>query len=343
MGAVSSLSDLFLISVTNARSPQASSRSRPSSDPSSAPSLAASSRSTPAGAGCCGSNSSSACKSPLSGKCHINPSVMFIITLFLVPETYAPTLIRRKAKRLQREADEAGTGEVFIAKYDHVKMTTGDFLRTNLIRPFALLCRELIAACLAIYGAIIYGTLYLFFEAFPIVFGEKRGWSISLSGLSFCGIGVGLILGNCLTPFFNKYYRRATAKAEQQGVPVPPEARLVGCSVGATLLPVGLFWFAWTSTPNVHWIVPIIASVPFGMGFLLIFTGMQVGRILRRSRLSADAKCSSTSSTAISCTRRLHSPPAPCYVQLLALCSPSSRSTCTLTSASTGPVLVSVR
>jgi hypothetical protein len=46
--------------------------------------------------------------------------------------------------------------------------------------------------------------------------------------------------------------------------------------LGATLLPIGLFIFAWTSPPPIHYIVPILSSVPFGTGFLLIFTGVQV-------------------------------------------------------------------
>jgi hypothetical protein len=71
-------------------------------------------------------------------------------------------------------------------------------------------------------------------------------------------------------------YNQASARAKARGEKVAPEARLVGCSVGACLLPIGLFWFAWTSAPPTHWIVPIIASVPFGTGFLLIFTGMQL-------------------------------------------------------------------
>jgi len=105
---------------------------------------------------------------------------MFILCAVLVPETYAPTLLRRKAKRLQAEADAAGTGEHFIAKYDKVKYTKIEVLSKNLVRPFQLLFRELIVACLGIYAAIIYGTLYLFFEAFPIVFRGYRGWSRKL-------------------------------------------------------------------------------------------------------------------------------------------------------------------
>lgn len=59
---------------------------------------------------------------------------------------------------------------------------------------------------------------------------------------------------------------------------------------GGVLVPIGLFWFAWyvstlcarfaisleyrTTYPSIHYMVPIIGSVPFGMGMLLVFTGV---------------------------------------------------------------------
>lgn len=104
-------------------------------------------------------------------------SAMLILTFFLVPETYAPTLLRRKAKRLQQEADDAGTGEHFIAKYDKVKLSRVEVFKVNMSRPFQLIVRELIVFSLGIYGAIVYATLYLFFAVFPIVFRQYRGWS----------------------------------------------------------------------------------------------------------------------------------------------------------------------
>lgn len=45
-----------------------------------------------------------------------------------------------------------------------------------------------------------------------------------------------------------------------------PEFRLPPAIVGAVLVPIGLFWFAWTTYASVHWIVPIIGSAVFGMG-----------------------------------------------------------------------------
>lgn len=45
-----------------------------------------------------------------------------------------------------------------------------------------------------------------------------------------------------------------------------PELRLPPAMVGSVLVTVGLFWFAWTTYPSVHWIVPIIATVVFSTG-----------------------------------------------------------------------------
>lgn len=44
--------------------------------------------------------------------------------------------------------------------------------------------------------------------------------------------------------------------------------------LGGVLVPIGLFWFAWSSYPHVHWIVPILESAVFGAGTLLTFSGI---------------------------------------------------------------------
>jgi hypothetical protein len=155
-------------------------------------------------------------------------------------------------------------------------------------------------------AAIIYGTMYLFFTAFPLIFQQARGWSLGRSGLAFLGIGFGLVLGICLTPISQKYYLRAVQAAEVQAeaganydAPPPagagtvaPEARLPTMCAGAIMLPIGLFWFAWTSQPSVHWIVPILASIPFGCGFLLIFVSINLYLIDSYSVYAASAMAS---------------------------------------------------
>ena len=37
---------------------------------------------------------------------------------------------------------------------------------------------------------------------------------------------------------------------------------------------ISLFWLGWAARPDIHWIVPIMAALPFGIGFLLIFMAL---------------------------------------------------------------------
>ena len=52
--------------------------------------------------------------------------------------------------------------------------------KTAMSRPWILLFREPIVLIMSTYMAIIYGTLYMLFSAYPIVYEESRGWSAGL-------------------------------------------------------------------------------------------------------------------------------------------------------------------
>jgi hypothetical protein len=49
-----------------------------------------------------------------------------------------------------------------------------------------------------------------------------------------------------------------------------PEARLPPSLLGAVALPIGLFWFSWSTFPSVHWTVSILGTAPFGFGMVLV-------------------------------------------------------------------------
>ncbi|KAI0123477.1 major facilitator superfamily domain-containing protein [Xylariales sp. AK1849] len=189
----------------------------------------------------------------------------WIVGSLFVPETYAPVLLRKRALKLSKM-----TGKHYASKIDadRGKVTLAQSLKTALSRPWILLLKEPIVLLLSIYMAIIYGTLYMLFAAFPIVYQEERGWSQGIGGLSFLGIAVGMMFAICYVIPDNKRYIR-TEKAH--GGFAPPEARLPPALVGTVALPVGLFWFAWTNSPSIHWMVSIAAGVPFGFGMVLVF------------------------------------------------------------------------
>ena len=39
----------------------------------------------------------------------------------------------------------------------------------------------------------------------------------------------------------------------------------------AVAIPVGLFWSAFTNYESIHWISPVVAGIPFGFGFTVVF------------------------------------------------------------------------
>lgn len=79
---------------------------------------------------------------------------------------------------------------------------------------------------------------------------------------------VGMILAVVYSIWDNGRYTRL---AEKKGGHAPPEARLPPSLIGSILLPVGLFWFAWTNAPSIHWAVSIVGAAPFGFGMVLVF------------------------------------------------------------------------
>jgi hypothetical protein len=162
------------------------------------------------------------------------------------------------------------TGKHYISRIDHDrgKVTLAESFKTALSRPWILLFKEPIVFLLSVYMAIIYGTLYMLFAAFPIVYQQHRGWNQGVGGLPFLGIMVGMLAAIAYTIPENKRYIATQRKC---GGHAPPEARLPPTLVGSIALPIGLFWFAWTNYTSIHWIVSILAGIPFGFGMVLVF------------------------------------------------------------------------
>lgn len=203
------------------------------------------------------------------------PTGAYIVYLLVVPETYHPVILRRRAIALE---SSDSNGCIYRSSHDthHANIGLKEKLKMSLVRPWGLLLLEPILLLITIWIAIVYGTLYLFFEAFPIVFAEGRGWTQGETGLAFLGIGFGVAVGVALNYFvFDPQYIRTSKQYESGGKQTPPEARLPMACIGAILCPAGLFAFAWTTYPSIHWAVCICVASPFGTGMVLIFLSAQ--------------------------------------------------------------------
>lgn len=115
----------------------------------------------------------------------------------------------------------------------------------------------------------IYGLLYLFFSAYPFVYFELRGWELGVSGLPLLGVIIGIFTGTAIAIFFTK--TRFARLVGENGGKVVPEWRLPLMALGGVLLPIGLFWFAWTSNPGIPWPASTCAGIVAGTGMFLIW------------------------------------------------------------------------
>lgn len=188
-----------------------------------------------------------------------------LATAFVVPETYEPVLLKRRAQRIRQETKNWA----IHAKIEEEPISLRSIAQRYILRPVRALVTELILLLVTIYMALIYGILYLFFEAYPVSFQEERGWNGGVGNLPFLSILVGVFAGSIVT-VVNAKTRYARLHAESGGC-VPPEERLYLMSVGSFVLPAGLFWFGWTSSPNISWVPQVLAGVPIGFGIFLIF------------------------------------------------------------------------
>lgn len=199
----------------------------------------------------------------VQGVCCIFIGVIGIIGVVFVPETYGPVLLIRKANRLSKID---GKSYISVLEKTQGKKKPSEAFQRALVRPWAFLFLEPIVLVASLYMAIIYGTVYMFMGAMPIVYNQDRGWSEGIGGLAFMGIAVGILIGLAYAIYDNnvRYARLFLAKT------VTAESRLPPAIVGAVALPIGMFAFAWTNYPSVHWSVSIILSTPFGFGCVLV-------------------------------------------------------------------------
>jgi MFS transporter, DHA1 family, multidrug resistance protein len=189
----------------------------------------------------------------------------FALIVFFLHESYPPVVLVSKAAELRRRTKNWG----IHAKQEEVEVDLRELVTKNFSRPIRLLFTEPVILLITIYMSFIYGLLYLFLTAYPLVFQGVHGMSPGVGGLPFFGMVIGLFIVACYIIWSAKGYNKKLAA--NGGIPVP-EWRLPPVILGGALFAVGLFWFGWTGYKrDIHWIVPTLSGLFTGFGILAIF------------------------------------------------------------------------
>ena len=180
-----------------------------------------------------------------------------------------------------------------FAEGENKKWTARELLDSTIIRPFTMIIVEPILLLVTLYMSLVYGIIYsceshrsagwkakylhrAVFEAYPLIFSEKRGLSITQTGLVFIGVGIGALFAVVINYYFLRPYPRLIK--EWRGFP-PPENRLPPAMIAGPVLVVGTLWLGWTGNyASVPWYVPAMGTILVGMSIILIFISFLVSR-----------------------------------------------------------------
>lgn len=78
-----------------------------------------------------------------------------------------------------------------------------------------------------------------------------------------------MCIGSILITLISIYQEKVAAYFSL--LPPTPEARLYFVCVESILMPIGLFWFGWTSFSQIHWISPTLAIGCATMGIFSVY------------------------------------------------------------------------
>ncbi|KAH6668770.1 putative MFS multidrug transporter [Halenospora varia] len=198
-------------------------------------------------------------------------AVLLLISLFTFHETYAPTILSRKASMVRKESGD----ERWYAKHEETKLTLARKLFLALSRPTEFLLTYPIIQILSFYSAYSFGLLYIVHSTFPTLWTEVYHQSTSQSGLNFISIAVGFTLGvqigSRLMDWGFVYLRkrevkRSGGKFTLESLPLVPEHRIPLLLPATLIVPIGLLIYGWTAQYHLHWILPNIGIAIFSGG-----------------------------------------------------------------------------
>ncbi|GAA5857247.1 hypothetical protein JCM8547_009396 [Rhodosporidiobolus lusitaniae] len=195
-------------------------------------------------------------------------ALVLVTTALFMPETFAPEILKMKAAALRKKTGESRY-KTALEKLRE-KVSFGEHFVDALRRPFAMLVLEPIVLFFSLYLSVVYIVSFGDLVAFAYIFAPYN-LSNGVLGLTFFSIIVGLLLCAATTPFVYRHRQRVAARCEAENRPVQPEEHLRLAMFGTWLVPISLFWGAWTSYESVSIWSVLASQVLFGCGILCIF------------------------------------------------------------------------
>lgn len=206
--------------------------------------------------------------------------------VFCFKETRGSVLLSRKAKALNKyydQLEQLGVVGVHLSdsseheksevrrirwkvKSDEERASIGKMIGVSVYRPFHLLFTEPTVFFFSLWISFAWAVLYLTFGAIPLVYENRYHFDLEQSCAVFAALSVAAVISTIIAIYGEKIMKR-----KRPDMTKSPEGRLWFACIQSILLPIGLFWFGWTSFSSIPWIVPTLGIGCATMGIFSIY------------------------------------------------------------------------
>ncbi|KID72156.1 uncharacterized protein G6M90_00g027980 [Metarhizium brunneum] len=201
----------------------------------------------------------------------IMSGAVLVLIVFFQPETYSPLLLSWRAKHLR-----AATGDGRFRcemDVDHISLVRR--IGRAMKNQFLITIHEPIVLLISLYMTVVYIVLFTFLDGYAYIYTDVHGLSQGLTNIIWVAMVIGIVSAAFLVPpayiWTRRLLRDNTEGRSSDGFHIQPEQRLWYAMLGAPLIPISLFWMAWTDFARISVWSPIIASAVFGLGTICIF------------------------------------------------------------------------
>lgn len=129
---------------------------------------------------------------------------VFLLFLFLLPETQPTTILLHRAARLRK-----ATGNTAIrtqTEIDRKGLAFRDVVMEAIVKPIEICLKDPAILFVNLYTALTYGIYYSFFEVFALVYGPIYGFNVGETSIVFTCIIVGCAIAVAIHFSYLKWY-----------------------------------------------------------------------------------------------------------------------------------------
>jgi MFS family permease len=214
-------------------------------------------------------------------------SVVTVLGIVFIRESYTPVLLRRKA------ALESGQKSRDPSTVPSTAGCRGFFSRlaTGLYRPLRLMVTRPVIQFIAVVNAVGFGIYAFMLSTFATLWIEQYKQSKTTSSLHYIAIALGTtgasqIGGRVL----DWVYRRLSDRNNGEG---KPEFRAPFLIPGVMMAPIGLFWYGWAAEKTLSWPVVDLGAMIFTLGDFMLGQGMLTYQLDEFAEYGASANAAS--------------------------------------------------